>query len=242
MDHEIFFKNYSDSIYKLLNEVDTNLISQSVELIEKKIKVNITSYEDAINISLKITENIKPNEETLFKVNIKNNYDINITNLKLELESEFFSQYKDLNLSWSEEKTKNFLVNFTGNIEKGEHLVILKVYSLNELVIEKEYIMDIGDFPNLMGSKTPIENFLFSSETIVKTNNGNSILHEEYMKELTSFENFITSTSPEPTSKIKENNRYILIWKFDLNPGETKIITIEKDYRKLMAAVDKKKR
>ena len=44
MDHKFFFKNYSDSIYDLLNEVDTNLICQSVELIEKKIKAKNKIY------------------------------------------------------------------------------------------------------------------------------------------------------------------------------------------------------
>tara|TARA_Y100000034_G_scaffold136364_1_gene212412 strand:- start:1102 stop:2469 length:1368 start_codon:yes stop_codon:yes gene_type:complete len=203
-------------------------------ILEEEIKVTVTSYENAINLSLRSQENINPNEETLFKIDLKNNYNLKINNLKLVLESEFFSTSQDLNLSYSEETTKDFLVDFVGSIEEGEHEINVKIYSIGDLVLEKSYTMDIGDFPNLEGSETPIENFLFSSETIVKTNNGNSILHETYTKELTSFENFITITSPEPTSKTKVNNKYILSWEFDLNPGETKTITIEKDYRKLM--------
>ena len=44
MDYKDFFTNYSQSISKLLNEVDTNLISKSVELIKKKIKINNKIY------------------------------------------------------------------------------------------------------------------------------------------------------------------------------------------------------
>jgi len=36
MNYQNFFNNYKDSIYKLLNEVDSSLIEQSVNLIRKK--------------------------------------------------------------------------------------------------------------------------------------------------------------------------------------------------------------
>ncbi len=212
--------------FRILSTINDSLI------LEEELTVNITSYEEAINLSLRSPDNINPNEESLFKLDIKNNHNLILNHLEIVLESEFFLISRELNLSHSEEKTEDFLVSFTGNIEKGDHPVKVKLYSLNKLALEKEYQMNIGDFPNLEGSETPEENFLFSSETIVKTNNGNSILHEIYTKELTSFENFITSTSPEPDSILKENNKYILTWEFDLNPGETKTITIEKDYRK----------
>jgi hypothetical protein len=211
----------------------TSLNNESIKL-EEELKINITTYDSAINTSLRIPDNINPNEETLFKIDITNNYNLEINNLNLVLESEFFSISQNLNLSKSEEITKDFLVNFIGNIEKGKHDLNIKIYSINKLVLEREYIMEIGDFPNLVGSETPEENFLFSSEIIVKTNNGNSVLHERYTKELTTFEDFITTTSPEPTSKIKEGNKYLLIWEFDLNPQETKTIIIKKDYRKLI--------
>ena len=116
----------------------------------------------------------------------------------------------------------------------GNHEIKLKIYSINNLILEKLYNIEIGNFPNLEESKEPEENFLFSSETIIKTNNGNSILHEKYIKKLTNFENFISEFSPEPNSKIKNKEGYTLTWEFDLNPGESKTITIKKDYRKII--------
>ena len=44
MKYNNFFKKYSNSISSLLNEVDSNLIDQSVELIKKKIISNNTIY------------------------------------------------------------------------------------------------------------------------------------------------------------------------------------------------------
>jgi len=205
--------------------------------LSEEFEVEVISYENAINLSLKDLENINPNKEKLFKINLKNNYDLEINNLKIVLESEFFSVSEDLNLSHSEEITKNFLINFIGEIKTGEHPIKVKIYSINKLVLEKEYIMEIGNFPNLEGSETPLQGFLFSSETIIKTNNGNSVLQETYIKELTTFENFVISTSPKPNSKIKEGNKYILTWEFDLNPGETKTIILKKNYRKLIFGI-----
>ena len=39
--------------------------------------------------------------------------------------------------------------------------------------INRHWSTFIGEFYNLEGYETPEENFLFSSETIVKSNNGN---------------------------------------------------------------------
>ena len=44
MKYNTFYKNYSKSISDLLSSIDTNLIDQSVELINKKIKTNNTTY------------------------------------------------------------------------------------------------------------------------------------------------------------------------------------------------------
>ena len=44
MDYKKYFFNYSKDISKLLDEVDTNLINQTVELINKKIKSDNKIY------------------------------------------------------------------------------------------------------------------------------------------------------------------------------------------------------
>jgi D-sedoheptulose 7-phosphate isomerase len=44
MDYKFFFKNYSQEIAKLLSNVDTNLINETVNLIKKKIDSDNTIY------------------------------------------------------------------------------------------------------------------------------------------------------------------------------------------------------
>tara|TARA_Y100000590_G_scaffold269268_1_gene302392 strand:+ start:1593 stop:2144 length:552 start_codon:yes stop_codon:yes gene_type:complete len=44
MDYKNYFNDYSESIFKLLNKVDTNLLNQSVELIKNKINKNAKIY------------------------------------------------------------------------------------------------------------------------------------------------------------------------------------------------------
>ena len=44
MDYKNYFNNYSESIFKLLNKVDINLINQSIELIKKNIEKNAKIY------------------------------------------------------------------------------------------------------------------------------------------------------------------------------------------------------
>ena len=65
----------------------------------------------------------------------KNNYDIDIKNLELELESEFFSISEDLELFSLENITKDFLLNFTGNIREGEHNLKIKKDPYGEVIV-----------------------------------------------------------------------------------------------------------
>lgn len=200
--------------------------------LEDTFDVEIITYEQAIKTSLKVPDNINPNQENIIKLEIENNYNIELKDLEVILESEFFSVSKNLSILKLKNSTKNFLINFTGNVEEGKHPVLVKFYSNGELVLEKEYEMDIGDYKKIKAIETPEEGFLFKSEKITKTNDGNIVLHESYLKELSYFEKLITKVSPEPTSITKDGMNYILEWKLDIDPGETIIITIEKDYRK----------
>jgi len=202
--------------------------------LEDTFDLEIITYEQAIKTSLKVPDDINPNQENIIKLEIENSYNIELKNLEVVLESDFFSVSKDLNISKFENLTKNFLISFTGNVEKGNHPVLVKFYSSGDLVLEKEYEMDIGDYKKIKAIETPEEGFLFRSEKIIKTNDGNLVLHETYAKELSYFEKLIAKVSPEPTSITKQGMNYILEWELDIEPGETIIITIEKDYRKFI--------
>ena len=41
MDYKVYFENYSNDIRKLLSEVDTNLIKDTVDIIKQKIDYNL---------------------------------------------------------------------------------------------------------------------------------------------------------------------------------------------------------
>jgi hypothetical protein len=204
---------------------------------EIEFEVEVITYNQTLNTNLEMPKEINPNQENIIKLNLENKHNLELKNLKVTIESDSFSVSKNINISRFENSTKSFLISFTENVEKGKHPVFVRFYSNNELVLERKYEMQIGDFKNIKAIETPKLGFLFKSEKIIKTNNGNIVLHETYTKELSYLGNLFTKTSPEPTTITKQGINYILQWDVDIGPGETITITIEKDYRKPILGV-----
>ncbi len=222
-----------DSIEKGLYTIPIKIVSLNDEEYyeEEKFDVEVISFETAITTELKQPSEIDPSKDNLFKIELENNYDIRFKNIEIGIESDFFSTKEAINISDFEKKSKNLVVNFTGNVREGSHPVYVKIFSDGKEHSSQEFEMIIGDHSRTSQIGASIEKFLFRSEKIEKTNDGNTISHETITKKLSSMEMRIASFVPEPDSIVKEANFYTLTWEFDLNPGETRTVVIEKDYR-----------
>jgi hypothetical protein len=204
---------------------------------EETFDIEVTTFDMAVTTELKQPSEINPSEDNLFKIELTNNYDISYKELSIILESDFFSVSQQINLSNSEKETANFIVNLTGDLREGSYPIFLKVLSDDKEFLNKELEMIIGDHSKISQIGTPIEKLLFFSEKIVKTNDGSTISHEIITKKLSSIEMKVASFTPQPDSIEREGRYYIPTWEFDLSPGESRTIIIEKDYRALISGI-----
>ena len=211
-------------------------INDSAEVSEL-FEIKVVSYDQAFSVSLDSSENINPNKENLFRVIVRNNYDLDVQNLSVNFHSEYFDASKSFDIRPYETVEVEIPVEFDGVVTEGDNTIYLDFYREGELVLEKEKIINIGYFTDVSGIGTPEESFLYNKETVVRTNTGNTISHETYMKKLTLFEKLFTSTNPGPDSVTKDDSFYILEWSFDLEPDQTKTIVIETNYRWFTLAV-----
>ncbi len=195
------------------------------------LEIKVVSYDQAFSVSLDSSDNINPNKENLFRVIIRNNYDLDVQNLSLNFHSEYFDASKEFDIRPYETIEVEIPIEFDGVVNEGDNIVYLDFYRGGNLVLEKEEMINIGYFTDVSGVGTPEESFLYNKETVVRTNTGNTISHETYVKKLTLFEKLFTSTNPNPDSSTKDESFYILEWTFDLEPDQTRTIVIETNYR-----------
>ena len=71
MDYKNYFKDYSEAIYSLLNEIDTNLINKSVEIINNVNHTNNTTYIVGNGGSASIASHVSVDFAKVAKVNSK---------------------------------------------------------------------------------------------------------------------------------------------------------------------------
>jgi|TARA_Y100000310_G_C20606680_1_gene775861 hypothetical protein len=210
-----------------------DIVSKNNESVKTSefFEIKVVSYDQALSTELISSENINPNKENLFRVNIRNNYDLSIDNLSISFLGDYFSSEKNFSIRPYETVELEFPIEFEGTVEEGDSVVSFKIFHDDELVVERENSINIGYFTDVKGIGTPEDSFLYNKESIIRSNNGNTISHENIMKKLSSFEKFFTSTNPSPDEITKEDGFYILMWSFDLQPDETKTVIIETNYR-----------
>jgi hypothetical protein len=200
-------------------------------------EIKVVGYDQVLSTELNLPDNINPNKDQLFRIQVINNYDISVDGLKFVLFSEYFEGSEEFNLRPYETVDLEIPVQFDGTVREGDNDLLLKFYHNDILVLEKEEIINIGYFTDVAGKGTPEESFLYSKETVVRTNTGNIVSKETYMKRLTWFEKLFTSTNPAPGEISKEGSSYVLTWEFDLQPDQTRTIVIETSYRGFVFAI-----
>jgi len=205
-----------------------NILKTSNEI----FRVSLLDYSNLIQTKLEIPESIDPNKKSLFHLKLINDHNILLENLNANVESDFFTKTQEgISLNPYETKTLDFIIEFSGNLEKGSYPVFTNIFYNDQKAFSVQDEMLIGYYPKVYEIETPETGFMLRKGEITKINDGNLLSHETYIKKLTTFEKLYTFTNPDPTSISKEDGFYIYTWNFDLQPGQSKTISVQTNYR-----------
>jgi len=174
---------------------------------------------------------IDPRREGIVRLQLKNNYDITLENVNVKLTSDIFEKTISTTLAPLETRIEEFTVNLNSNAKEGAHEVTITLNQNDKLISETKDAVTIAYYPGLREILTPENSLLVKKDTVKKINEGNAVISEKYVRELARFEKLFTSTEPLPDSISYENKIYLYKWNLDLNPGESKTIVIETNYR-----------
>lgn len=204
------------------------------------LDINVLKYMEILDqdiSNLIIPDPIDPRKPTLIRLKLINTQDVALDNLKIKLKSEFFEENKVVSLVPSETQTLDFPIELLQTTKFGNYPVSATVNLETRLLANFITEMRVGSYPKVIEIKSPRSGFLLDVFEITKTNEGNSISHEVITRKLSQFQKRFTKTQPSPTAVTKQDSNFIYTWEFDLDPGESKTITIETNYRGFFSAL-----
>ena len=186
-----------------------------------------------IEANLFMPDVFSPLQANSVKIVLKNRNLLNITNLAIDLKSNFFEKTATVDLLPEQEKIVEFSVSLEPGLPPQQDSATLTISRLNNTVktIKKDY--SIGAYGNFKTEKTVEENFLKKTTTIKYTNEGNAELSEAIFIETTLTERIFTSTSPK-TLVTKINNIPYYTANLTLNPRESATVVVRTDYMPLI--------
>lgn len=169
-------------------------------------------------------------DDSLIQIKFKNNYNLMLDNVNVELVSDLFSVKKTIRLEPLSEVVEDFIIDIDDNTKEGEYLLKI-VYDVNGNKAEKKDSIRVAKFSDVKKT-TETEGNLFSSiRKIVIENDGNNEIKEKHVEELNFVQRLFTGANPKPSSVERKNGKYILSWVFDVKPGDKQELEISTRYR-----------
>lgn len=201
---------------------------------EQLLKLTLLKYNELIDQSsdnLQIPEPVDPRKQTVLRLKLVNLRDIALSDLNLEIKSEFFEQKRVLSLAPYETKTEEFIIDFDEFVKFGNYPVDIEVTQSQKILLAFTRDMRIGNYPKLGETISPESGFFYTKIEVQKVNEGNSNSIEKYQKTFSWWQKLFTDTTPKPTSIVKDQQGYVYTWEFELSPKERYDITIVTSYR-----------
>ncbi|MBW2998544.1 hypothetical protein KY321_03310 [Candidatus Woesearchaeota archaeon] len=221
--------------------------SSSNEITDLDLIINIkdesnNEYLPTISVKADTTSELTPDKALDVKANIINRNPLNLENLKLLIESEYFSKEEDFSLSPTTagnisefEIVSKFRIPETTspgrfNIFFTVLLNGTEIYKTSETSTVLEHI------PDFEINKTD-DDSLFKSKTKYNVkNSGNVGSTETHKVEISLFKQMFTSQVPE-ASLLKENGKRYLMWEVELESGEETEYMIVTNYRPFLLLI-----
>lgn len=179
-------------------------------------------------------------EQNFIQINIKNNYNINLKDLTVELRNEELkiNEKQIINLGPFQEKSLEFRINLDEKVQPGKKGLIINFYNRNDYLFAKQ-VKDLGvSYSSDVKEDISINSGWFVNEIkITKKNDGSSNIKDYYSIDLNFIKKFFTNTYPIPAKTERIGSKYTLTWESEIEPGAKYDILIVTGYRGFLITV-----
>ncbi len=190
--------------------------------------------QDAISVSLTdSTERVGPGGEFSVNLQFVNNLPKDLSNVDVYVSSDLFEDKQTIELFQEQEKDASFSFSIPRSAAPGEYSFNARVYYDQELSgsVTGSFIVD----ENLSVSEynEVIKGFLYEIRTVTITNNGNTVISDNYEQDPGFVESLFTSYSLEADYTEIGNPS----WTYTLAPEEKFTLTSDENYRPLIVGL-----
>lgn len=217
-------RNYAINIFA------KSLTNSNVRTKEQVI-VRVIKPENVILIEPKTLE-LSPGDNAELEFKFENILRQDFERVEVYVTADFLEFQQTMRIAPHQIRTDKFVIPMTEIAVAGEHVVNVRVYDGQTIIGEKDFSLYVRSAENVE-EKIEHSKFLLNKIIkVIKTNDGNVLAEEVYQFRVSGFKRLITGYKPEPTLTGRN-----LIWRFDLEPGESFTIIIEEKYNNIALIV-----
>ena len=195
------------------------------------LPTQIFGYNNVIEATLDSAALIDPRRANFVRIKLTNKRNIELNDLSFKADNGVFEYETVTSLKPNEEKIINFQIESQPSAEQGSYPINIQLKQGEHIFIDEILPFELSSFQDVKERVEPRSGFFKSGFNIIKTNDGNSLIEQEYSKTFGSFAYKFTKFDPQPTRIVKGDNGQTVLWQYTLTPGETKTISYETSYR-----------
>ena len=206
---------------------ETKIIQPKVGIVE--LGSIIREYVPTVTVEVQLPGQVNPGEDFDFKVTLKNQNKLNITNAKLVISSKLINEEIPLNILPLEEKTVKVEQGVDPKTPPSGDMMTVDLWFDGKSVdkVVKDY--QIIGYSKLTDDSSVKTSLLQKSNTITFTNKGNVAFDGQLRVETSFWKKLFTSTNPKAAA-IKEAGKRFYVWDATLEPFESKTVTVRENY------------
>lgn len=202
------------------------LKGQNAGILEGQLTLKVVPLAQVLAVT---TENLETSDDVAH-VTIENTQNTKLENVKVSVNSPFFSESSTLNM----QPYEIVVLNVTVDKEKQKSMVAGQYVILTDVIYNGAKARTEGTLEYVeeekIVSQTQTEGFIVKKTTITKTNEGNIRSDVNFATSRDAISRLFTTFSQEPLQSERKGFGVQYIWESSLQPGESMAITVSTNY------------
>lgn len=205
----------------------------STEKLGHNFILRVVPPEDVFEMKVSVPEKVQPGREFEVKINLENNLNTYVRDVKVVVNSEMFNEERVINFFPFQSREETFTFTIP-QLAKPEE------YTLNIRIIQADFLTDSSKTLFRVMEKSDVKEklevnsqFLKTTYSVTKTNIGNTPVQETFDLPLNMFQKSFTSSSLDATSSDSSG----LHWLFTIQPDSEYKLNVTINYQPLFAGI-----
>ncbi len=213
------------------------IIDTQTTRLEKILPAKIVAFGEVLDVQFAEDPVIDPRRGTILRLTAKNNNQILLPSMNIELSASHFQFTKTFSLGKEESATLEFPVEINPLTPEGDYQTNVKVELEGHTLVNEYLAYKVQEYQDLKEVVTPQRGFLISGETITQTNEGNSKVSSSVSRQFSWMQYKFSTFSEQPTKTTENSQGFFVEWGFSLSPGEAKTVSYTINYRSIFVFI-----